>query len=63
MFAFFGFSRYKRRIAYNPMIKGRIINFNSFSLHNGFKITIRNTIMDIEKYSLENVIFLENGHL
>jgi hypothetical protein len=34
-----------------------MINFNTSFFHNGFKVTIKNTISDVEKNSLENDIF------
>jgi len=34
-----------------------MIRFNAPLLHNGFKVTIRNTLPDVEKNSVENDIF------
>jgi len=41
----------------NPTIECGMIHFNAPLSHIFFKITIRNAISDIEKYSVENDIF------
>ena len=34
-----------------------MLNFNTSFFHNNFKVTIRNTLPDVEKNSVENDIF------
>jgi len=47
-------------MANNPAIEGDMIHFKAPFFQNFFKVSIGNGILDIEKNSVENNIFLES---